>query len=197
MTNDDTVLEIRYSRGKNFLGLLGSLSFVAGIFWLLKIDPGDIWGSLVFGIKTHEKGWLFAICILLLGGCIVGYTKFIFDRRIQIRVDKNGLYLRPGLNQTLLWQDIDDIYLTSGFFPFYSKWLPMVSSVNLTVKNPSKYRKTGLTALLSRLNRGYSRSDFQLAPMLFEISRKNLLAALQSAHQKYASTPNKFLKEKQ
>jgi hypothetical protein len=55
MMNNEPILEIRYSRYKNSLLLLGCLSFVACAVWLLKIDPQDIWVCLFSSIKTHEK----------------------------------------------------------------------------------------------------------------------------------------------
>ncbi|WP_335685394.1 STM3941 family protein [Sneathiella sp.] len=194
--NNEPILEIRYSRVKCALLLSLSVLIVIPCLWLLKIDPGNILNSFIQGIKEQEIGWVALAGLILFVFLGLFYLKAILDRRIQIRIDKNGLYLRRDLNQTISWQDIDTIYLTSGFFPFYSKWLPTANFVNLTVKNPSKYRKTGLTALLSGLNKGLSKGDFNLAPLLFEISRNNLLDTLQSAHQKYAPIPNPNSKDK-
>jgi hypothetical protein len=194
--DNDPILEIRYSRYKSFLGLLGSLSFVACVFWLLNIDPGDIWGSLVSGIKTHDKGWVFAIGIPFFGVCGSVYAWFIFNRRVQTRIDKDGLYSRRSSENIFPWQSIASFKKVNirnprsfGLFPFRLIAIYLLDSAKSTIpKPPSKLKK-----LFSYWTDG----DVSIQATLMDHSQQEIMDALQSAHQKYASIPKPNLKEKQ
>jgi len=195
MSNNNPILEIRYSRYKSFLGLLGCLGFVACAFWLLKIDSGDIWGSLVSGIKTHEKGWIFAIGIVFFGGCGVGYGWLIFNRRVQTRIDKDGLYSRRSSKETFPWQSIASFKKVNirhprsfGLFPF--------RLIAIYLLEPAKSSAPKPPGKLKKLFSFWTDGDVSIQATLMDHSQQEIMDALQATHQKYASIPNPNSKDK-
>ncbi|MEH6478100.1 MAG: STM3941 family protein [Sneathiella sp.] len=182
-------MEIRYSRYKNALFMLGGLSFIVGVFWILKVDPNNIWGSLVSGIKTHEKGWIFALGILFLTGCSVGYAWLIFDRRVQIRINEDGLYSRRSSKKTFPWRSISSFKKVNirnprsfGLFPFRLIAVYLLDSAKSTAPKPP--------SRLKKLFKYWTDGDVSIQATLMDHSQQDIMDALQTAHQKYASHPN-------
>ncbi|MFN3517135.1 MAG: hypothetical protein ACK4YM_08250 [Novosphingobium sp.] len=131
--------EARYSILKMLGWALLALPMVAGGVWMLwrAIELGD-----PLGIGFGSLGTLF------FGGALLAFLRCAADRRVQLRIDGAGMYLRPHSDQTIPLRSIRYVTVATG-------------QVRLRLYKPSKFPiQIRLRRFIYRINGSAAREYF-------------------------------------
>ena len=186
MSTDDEIIEIRNCQIKMAFWILVSLILTVGGFWALKVNPSDFWRSLMTGIESQKKGWMILLCIILFGGGGLVKTCYLFDRRAQIRISKEGLFCRQWPKGTISWREIKEIHNIEIPVP-RSLGLAYIRFVSVTLHTPLPKKKKRQLRLAPNIFKFPSLGDLALRSTLLERSHKDIFSIIQSAHKKYSN----------
>jgi len=185
MNKHNDVIEIRNSRFKSTILFLACFLFVACSIWLLKIDPSNIWGSFVQNIKSHEKGWIFVINIIFFGAGSLIFVWRFFDRRVQLRITRKGLYSRVGRQKTASWADITGINVVKIRIPL-SFGITICRLIHVPLREQSEPKEKRRFSFLPSNFKNISKDDMAILTELLEGSHKGLFSTLKEAHQQFS-----------
>ncbi|WP_299195979.1 hypothetical protein [uncultured Erythrobacter sp.] len=124
-------LEARYSLIKllGWMGLLVPILAISG-YWLLEAAQAGM--SLNFAAAL--------IACLLIAGIFASFLRLMFDRRVQLRIDQAGIYVRSHHTSAIPLRSLVGIHETSGRiifgivkperFPIQSQWRRFLIRIN-------------------------------------------------------------------
>ncbi|WP_340149215.1 STM3941 family protein [uncultured Sneathiella sp.] len=181
MSTDDEIIEIRNNRTLALLLMLATGFFAVASILFLNIDISDFWGSLAKGIETQEKGWIFVLGFLFCSALYLNAVYRLFDRRVQLRISKEGLYSRNWSRKLVPWSEIKDFelftvrpYRTFGLFPI--RFAAVI--LNTTEKKKNEY--------LNKLFKYSVPGDLAITMTGLDCSYKDILAYMREAHTNYS-----------
>lgn len=131
--------EARYSILKLTGWTLLAAPLALGAVWMLRASLAQ--GSL-FGIMIGGAG------IAFFGGAILGFLRCLVDRRVQLRIDGKGLFLRPHADKPIPLRSIRAYELANNM-------------VRLRLYKPSKFPiSSRLRRFIYRINGASAREYF-------------------------------------
>lgn len=144
--------------------------------WVLLVAPFAAFSAvlLVGGVRGNSLfvAILGAIGLLFFGGALLGLLRSLIDRRVQLRIDDQGLLLRPHSARTIPLRSIRKAGLDSG-------------RIMLFLHKPAKYPiERPLRRFIYRINGSQARpffGDAWIWTWHYDCSRQQVFAAI-NAH---------------
>lgn len=131
--------EARYSVIKMLVWTLLAGIMTAGALGMLlpALEQGSLGGGVIGGFG-----------LVVFGGALLGFLRCAVDRRVQLRIDGKGMYLRPHSDQTIPLRSIRGVEVAPG-------------QVKVRLYKPSKYPiQSWLRRFIFRINGSASREYF-------------------------------------
>lgn len=149
-----TPLEYYDSKGKLVLILLGGLLLAGCGAWMLIANPAPS-GSLTRLITMNGALTQFwgALGLIFFGVCSVRLVQMILDKSPRIVLSDQGVLDRTMCKDVILWSDIEKAHVGQTANQKY---------ICLFLKDPSKYKLTGLMALGASANRSMVGTSFTM-----------------------------------
>ena len=180
------VIEISYSPRLKLLVFLALIGFCIITLWNIDIDFSDFWTSSYIKISIEPKSWLMPVSLFLVSYAFIVAVPALLDSHVQVRISRKGFYWRRWSETTIPWSEVVEINAGTS-----SKH--HAPYVRLQVRNSNKYKNKGVPFFLRFIRaiefpiRFNSSDEILIQTSLLEGSNKEILAAFQSAYEKYGS----------
>ena len=179
------VIEISYSPRLKLLVFLALIGFCIITLWNIDIDFSDFWTSSYVKIIIEPKSWLMPVSLFLVAYAFIVTAPSLLDNRVQVRISRKGFYWRRWSEATIPWSEVVEIY--AGTSSKYN-----APYIRLLIRDSNHYKNKGVPLFLRFIRaiefpiRFNSSNQMLIQTSLLEGSKKEILAALQSAHKKYS-----------
>tara|TARA_R100000005_G_scaffold95879_1_gene79293 strand:+ start:298 stop:858 length:561 start_codon:yes stop_codon:yes gene_type:complete len=180
------VTEINYNTRLKLLIIIVFIGLCIIAIWNIKVDFSDFWTSSYVKISIEPKSWLMPVSLILVAYAFIPTIPTLLDNRVQVRISRKGFYWRRWSEETIPWSEVVEI--NAGTSSKYH-----APYVRLQIRNSNKYKNKGIPSFLRFIRaielpiRFNSSDEILIETSLLEGSNKEILAAFQSAYEKYGT----------